>query len=72
MAIVRAPAPALASVMPESGAYPYPMLEYGTPALPGFYSRALLFGKVEYAIENHRRAFPYKYNPQPAGAEGAL
>ena len=62
-AIERATAPAIASVMPEAGPYPYPMLEYGTPALPGFYSRALLYGKVEYAIENHRRAFPYKFNP---------
>ncbi len=62
-AIDRATAPALASVMPEAGSYPYPMLEYGTPALPGFYSRALLFGQVEYAIENHRRAFPFKYQP---------
>jgi aryl-alcohol dehydrogenase-like predicted oxidoreductase len=63
-AIDRATAPALASVMPASGAYPYPMLEYGTPALAGFYSRALLFGKVEYAIENHRRIFPFKYQPE--------
>jgi aryl-alcohol dehydrogenase-like predicted oxidoreductase len=62
-AIERATAPALASVMPEAGPYPYPMLEYGTPALPGFYSRALLFGKVEYQIDNHRRTYPYKYNP---------
>jgi hypothetical protein len=62
-AIDRATAPALASVMPEVGAYPYPMLEYGTPALPNFYSRALLFGNVEYKIENHRRRFPFKYNP---------
>jgi aryl-alcohol dehydrogenase-like predicted oxidoreductase len=62
-AIERATAAAIASVMPEAGPYPYPMLEFGTPALPGFYSRALLFGKVEYQIENHRRAFPYRYNP---------
>jgi aryl-alcohol dehydrogenase-like predicted oxidoreductase len=62
-AIERATAPAIASVMPESGSYPYPMLEYGTPALPNFYSRALLYGNVEYKIENHRRRFPYKYNP---------
>lgn len=55
--------PAIASVMPEVGPYPYPMLEYGSPALPGFYSRALLFGNVEYKILNHRRKFPYKYNP---------
>ena len=63
-AIERATAPAIASVMPEAGPYPYPMLEYGTPALPGFYSRALLFGKTEYSIENHRRAFPYRFHPQ--------
>jgi aryl-alcohol dehydrogenase-like predicted oxidoreductase len=55
--------PAIASVMPEAGSYPYPMLEYGTPALPNFYSRALLFGNVEYKIENHRRGFPYKFHP---------
>lgn len=55
--------PALASVMPEAGPYPYPMLEFGTPALPGFYSRALLYGSVEYQIENHRRLFPYKFHP---------
>lgn len=55
--------PALNSIMPEVGPYPYPMLEYGSPALPNFYSRALLFGGVEYKILNHRRHFPYKYNP---------
>jgi aryl-alcohol dehydrogenase-like predicted oxidoreductase len=54
---------ALNSVMPEAGPYPYPMLEYGSPALPAFYSRALLFGNVEYKIINHRRKLPYKYNP---------
>ncbi len=63
VAIDRATAPALASVMPDAGAYPYPMLEYGTPALPGFYSRALLFGNVERQILNHRRGFPPRYNP---------
>jgi aryl-alcohol dehydrogenase-like predicted oxidoreductase len=57
--------PAIASVMPEAGSYPYPMLEFGTPALPGFYSRALLYGNVEYQIENHRRLFPYKFHPGP-------
>ena len=62
-AIDRATAPAIASVMPEAGPYPYPMLEYGTPALPGFYSRALMWGKVEYLIDNHRRGFPHKYRP---------
>ncbi|GAB4215844.1 MAG: aldo/keto reductase [Synechococcales cyanobacterium] len=64
--IETATRPAIASVLPESGAYPYPMLEYGTPALPGFYSRALLFGNVEYQIENHRRRFPYKFHPPQA------
>jgi hypothetical protein len=53
--------------MPESGPYPYPMLEYGTPALSGFYSRALLFGNVEDKIENHRRIYPYKYHPEKQG-----
>ncbi|MDJ0729651.1 MAG: aldo/keto reductase [Crocosphaera sp.] len=59
----RVSLPALNSIMPEAGAYPYPMLEYGSPALPHFYSRDLLFGNVEYKIVNHRRKFPYKYNP---------
>ena len=63
-AIERATAPAIASVMPEAGPYPYPMLEYGTPALPGFYSRALLYGGVEYAIDNHRRTFTYRFHPE--------
>jgi aryl-alcohol dehydrogenase-like predicted oxidoreductase len=61
--IDEATLPALNSVMPEAGPYPYPMLEYGSPALPAFFSRALLFGDVEKKIVNHRRAFPYKYNP---------
>lgn len=55
--------PALNSVMPEVGPYPYPMLEYGSPALPQFYSRALLYGNTEDKIINHHRAFPYLYNP---------
>jgi hypothetical protein len=61
--IERITRPAIASVLPEVGPYPYPMLEYGSPALPNFYSRELLFGNVEYRIINHRRHFPYKYNP---------
>jgi hypothetical protein len=64
-AIDQATAAAIASVMPEAGPYPYPMLEYGTPALPGFYSRALLWGNTEYAIDNHRRAAPPKFRPKP-------
>jgi hypothetical protein len=40
------------------------MLEYGSPALPEFYSRRLLFGNVEDKIINHRRIFPYKYQPE--------
>lgn len=60
----RASAPAIASILPESGPYPYPMLEYGTPALPNFYSRYLLFGdKLENQIINHRRLYDYKYQP---------
>lgn len=59
----RASLPAIASVMPEVGPYPYPMLEYGSPALPQFYSRALLYGNTEYKIVNHHKAFPYIYNP---------
>jgi hypothetical protein len=55
--------PAVQSIMPEVGPYPYPMLEYGSPALPEFYSRALLFGGVEKKIINHRRAFPFQFQP---------
>lgn len=65
--IDQATRPAITSAMPEVGPYPYPMLEYGSPALAEtFYSRALLFGNVEYKIMNHRRFAPYRY--QPAGA----
>lgn len=65
--IDEATRPAIASVMPEAGPFPYPMLEYGSPALAEtFYSRALLFGNVEYQILNHRRFAPYRY--QPTGA----
>jgi aryl-alcohol dehydrogenase-like predicted oxidoreductase len=53
--------PALASIMPTAGPYPYPMLEYGSPALPEFYSRLLLFGDVEKRILNHRRSYDYRY-----------
>lgn len=59
----QASSAAIASVMPEVGPYPYPMLEYGSPALPQFYSRALLYGNTEYKIANHHKAFPYRYNP---------
>jgi aryl-alcohol dehydrogenase-like predicted oxidoreductase len=52
---------AVSSIMPNVGAYPYPMLEYGSPALPEFYSRELLFGSVEDKIINHRRLLPYQY-----------
>jgi aryl-alcohol dehydrogenase-like predicted oxidoreductase len=73
--LTEASRPALQSIMPGVGAYPYPMLEYGSPALPEFYSRGLLFGGVEEQIVNHRRAYPYQYHraaapvaaPQPAG-----
>lgn len=60
--------PAVSSIMPGVGAYPYPMLEYGSPALPEFYSRFLLFGEVEDKIVNHRRLLPYQYHrdAQPA------
>jgi len=58
---------AITSAMPEVGPYPYPMLEYGTPALAeSFYSRVLLFGDVEYKIINHRRFAPYRYQPSSA------
>lgn len=68
----RASLPALGSIMPNVGAYPYPMLEYGSPALPEFYSRFLLFGNVEEKIVNHRRIFPYQYHRDPqANGQGA-
>lgn len=64
--------PAITSIMPGAGPYPYPMLEYGSPALPEFYSRYLLYGQVENEIVNHRRAFPFTYqreeSPQAADA----
>jgi aryl-alcohol dehydrogenase-like predicted oxidoreductase len=55
---------AVQSIMPGAGAYPYPMLEYGSPALPEFYSRQLLFGQTEYKIVNHRRLAPFQYQPK--------
>jgi aryl-alcohol dehydrogenase-like predicted oxidoreductase len=54
---------AVQSIMPAAGPYPYPMLEYGSPALPEFYSRFLLFGQTEYQIVNHRRLAPFQYQP---------
>ena len=45
-ALTQASQPAVQSIMPGVGPYPYPMLEYGSPALPEFYSRFLLFGQV--------------------------
>lgn len=59
----KATLPALSPIIPEAGPYPYPMLEYGSPALPEFYSRLLLFGNVEYKILNHRRIYSFKYRP---------
>ena len=52
---------AIAPPIDEYGAYPYPMLEYGSPALPNFYSRALLYGETENDILNHRQPLPYHY-----------
>jgi hypothetical protein len=40
------------------------MLEYGSPALPEFYSRFLLFGRTEGRIVNHRRLAPFQYQPR--------
>ena len=65
---LRASLPALGSIMPNVGPYPYPMLEYGSPALPEFYSRGLLFGNVEEKIINHRRIFPYAYHRERPAA----
>jgi aryl-alcohol dehydrogenase-like predicted oxidoreductase len=56
--------PAVASIWPEVGPYPYPMLEYGSPAIPGFYSRGLLYGRSEYVIQNHRRPFRMHHRPE--------
>jgi hypothetical protein len=67
-ALSRASRPALGSIMPGVGPYPYPMLEYGSPALPEFYSRGLLFGALEDKIVNHRRIFPYQYHRPANGA----
>jgi len=63
-AVEKATRPAVASIWPEVGPYPYPMLEYGSPALPGFYSRGLLYGRSEYAITNHRRPFKLLHRPE--------
>jgi aryl-alcohol dehydrogenase-like predicted oxidoreductase len=57
---------AIAPPLEEYGAYPYPMLEYGSPALPNFYSRALLYGETEKEILNHRKPVPYLYNSNGA------
>jgi aryl-alcohol dehydrogenase-like predicted oxidoreductase len=60
-ALTEASTAAVQSIMPGVGPYPYPMLEYGSPALPEFYSRYLLFGQTEHKIENHRRLAPFQY-----------
>jgi hypothetical protein len=69
--LTAASQPAVATIMPCSGAYPYPMLEYGSPALPEFYSRGLLFGGIEDKIINHRRAYGYQYHRENAVAASA-
>jgi aryl-alcohol dehydrogenase-like predicted oxidoreductase len=56
-------APAISSPYPIFGSYPYTMLEYGSPALPNFYSRALLYGETEDMIKNHRVPNPYTFHP---------
>jgi aryl-alcohol dehydrogenase-like predicted oxidoreductase len=53
--------PAIAPPIAEYGAYPYPMLEFGSPALPNFFSRALLYGETEKMIINHRKPMPYHF-----------
>ena len=62
--LTRVSQAAVQSIMPAAGPYPYPMLEYGSPALPEFYSRFLLFGQTEYQIVNHRRLAPFQYQPR--------
>mgnify|MGYP006269786673 CR=1 FL=1 len=59
--INKATKPAIAPPIAEYGAYPYPMLEFGSPALPNFFSRALLYGDTEAMIINHRTPVPYHY-----------
>jgi aryl-alcohol dehydrogenase-like predicted oxidoreductase len=59
--LTQASQAAVQSIMPSAGPYPWPMLEYGSPALPEFYSRFLLFGQTEYKIINHRRLAPFQY-----------
>lgn len=68
-ALSRASLSAVQSIMPGVGAYPYPMLEYGSPALPEFYSRYLLYGQVEDKIVNHRRVYPFQYQRSAAPVE---
>jgi aryl-alcohol dehydrogenase-like predicted oxidoreductase len=70
-ALSRASLPAVQSIMPGVGPYPYPMLEYGSPALPEFYSRYLLYGQMEEKIVNHRRAYPFQYQRDVAPAATA-
>jgi aryl-alcohol dehydrogenase-like predicted oxidoreductase len=68
-ALTRVSLPAVNSIMPGVGAYPYPMLEYGSPALPEFYSRYLLYGQIEDQIINHRRVYPFQYQRNATPAE---
>jgi aryl-alcohol dehydrogenase-like predicted oxidoreductase len=63
-ALTQASQDAVQSIMSGVGPYPYPMLEYGSPALPEFYSRFLLFGRTEDRIVNHRRLAPFQYQPR--------
>ena len=53
--------PAIDSPCPVYGSYPYSMLEFGSPSLPKFFSRALLYGDTEATIVNHRTPQPYHY-----------
>jgi aryl-alcohol dehydrogenase-like predicted oxidoreductase len=53
--------PAIDSPCPVYGSYPYSMLEFGSPSLPNFFSRALLYGDTEATIVNHRTPQPYHY-----------
>jgi aryl-alcohol dehydrogenase-like predicted oxidoreductase len=69
--LTHASLPAVQSIMPGVGSYPYPMLEYGSPALPEFYSRYLLFGQTEHQIVNHRRLAPFQYQRPAAPAPAA-
>ena len=58
---------AVASIAPAYGPFPYPMLNFGGPSLPSFFSRDLLHGSTEDTIVNHRTPRPYLYDKNASG-----